>query len=160
MAGRRPTGDRRRALVPWLLGAALVLGAALLQSQLYSGQLRTVTGIFMFVALAQAWNLIGGYTGYASFGQVVFFGLGGYATAVTMTHAHWRVWLSLPVSGLMAAGYGALFGLRLRGHYFAIATLGLAEGTREVVTNLPDLTGGGGGITLPTVGASATTAYL
>ena len=50
--------------------------------------------------------------------------------------------------------------LRLRGHYFAIATLGMAEGTREIVTNLPELTGGGGGITLPTVGAAATTPYL
>lgn len=60
-------------------------------------------------------------------------------------------------------GFGALIGLpllRLRGHYFAIATLGVAEGMREVVTNLPDLTGGGAGITVPTVGNQATTAYL
>jgi branched-chain amino acid transport system permease protein len=146
-----------------LLGCALVLGAVLLQSQLYSGQVRTVSVIFMFVALSQAWNLIGGYAGYASFGQVVFFGVGGYFTAVAMTHLHWSFWTSLIVSGLVAGGYGALIGLpllRLRGHYFAIATLGMAEGTREVVINLPELTGGGGGITLPTVGSAATTRYL
>jgi branched-chain amino acid transport system permease protein len=93
----------------------------------------------------------------------VFFGVGGYFTAVAMTHWHFSFWLSLAVSGLVAGAFGALIGLpllRLKGHYFAIATLGVAEGMREVVTNLPDLTGGGAGITLPTVGGQATTPYL
>ena len=157
---RRP---KVRAATPWVLGVLLVVAALVLQTQLYTGQARTVTAIFMYVALALSWNLIGGYAGYASFGQVVFFGIGGYFTAVAMTHLGWSFWVALIASGVFAAGYGALVGiplLRLRGHYFAIATLGMAEGTREIVTNLPDLTGGGGGITLPTVGASATTPYL
>jgi branched-chain amino acid transport system permease protein len=154
---------RWRPLTPWAAGLLLLLAALGLQTQLYSGQERTVTAIFMFVALAQAWNLIGGFTGYASFGQVVFFGIGGYFTAVAMTHWHLSFWLSLALSGVVAALFGALIGiplLRLRGHYFAIATLGVAEGMREVVTNLPDLTGGGAGITLPTVGNQAITPYL
>jgi branched-chain amino acid transport system permease protein len=158
----RPTGATRRWL-PWAIGVLAVLGALGLQSQLYSGQERTVSAILMFVALAQGWNLIGGFAGYASFGQVVFFGVGGYFTAVAMTHWHFSFWLSLAVSGLVAGAFGALIGLpllRLKGHYFAIATLGVAEGMREVVTNLPDLTGGGAGITLPTVGDQATTPYL
>jgi branched-chain amino acid transport system permease protein len=154
---------RWRPLVPWALGVLLLLAALGLQSQLYSGQERTVTAIFMFVGLSQAWNLIGGFAGYASFGQVVFFGVGGYFTAVAMSHWHFTFWESLVASGVLAAAFGALIGLpllRLRGHYFAIATLGVAEGTREVVTNLPDLTGGGAGITVPTVGNQATTNYL
>lgn len=154
---------RWRAYLPWALGLLVVLAALGLQSQLYSGQERTVAAIFMFVALAQAWNLIGGFAGYASFGQVVFFGIGGYFTAVAMSHWHLNFWLSLVLSGVVAALFGALIGiplLRLKGHYFAIATLGVAEGMREVVNNLPDLTGGGAGITLPTVGKEATTAYL
>ena len=154
---------RWKPLVPWVSGVLLLLAALGLQSQLYSGQERTVTAIFMFVALAQAWNLIGGYAGYASFGQVVFFGIGGYFTAVAMTHWHLSFWTCLALGGAVAALFGALIGmplLRLRGHYFAIATLGVAEGMREVVTNLPELTGGGAGITLPTVGDQATTAYL
>jgi branched-chain amino acid transport system permease protein len=149
----RGAGPARRWL-PWAIGLLAVLGALGLQSQLYSGQERTVSAILMFVALAQGWNLIGGFAGYASFGQVVFFGVGGYFTAVAMTHWHFSFWLSLAVSGLVAGAFGALIGLpllRLKGHYFAIATLGVAEGMREVVTNLPDLTGGGAGITLPTV---------
>jgi branched-chain amino acid transport system permease protein len=50
--------------------------------------------------------------------------------------------------------------LRLKGHYFAVATLGVAEGLREIVVNTPDLTGGGAGITLPSVGADAPTRWL
>lgn len=163
-AGRRgPRAELVRRWAPWAAGLLAVLACLGLQSQLYSGQERTVTTIFMFVALAQAWNLIGGFTGYACFGQVVFFGIGGYSTAVLMAHAHQNFWVSLVVSGVVAAVFAALIGLpllRLRGHYFAIATLGVAEGMREVVTNVPSLTGGGAGITLPTVGSAATTAYL
>jgi branched-chain amino acid transport system permease protein len=154
---------RWKPLAPWAAWLLVLLAAIGLQSQLYAGQERTVAAIFMFVALAQAWNLLGGYAGYASFGQVVFFGLGGYFTAVAMTHWHFSFWTCLALSGVVAALFGALIGmplLRLRGHYFAVATLGVAEGIREVVTNLPGLTGGGAGITLPTVGAQATTAYL
>ncbi len=145
------------------LGLLAVVAAFGLQTQLYSGQVRTVSAIFMFVALAQAWNLLGGFAGYASFGQVVFFGLGGYLTAVTMTHASWTFWMALAVSGIVAALFAALIGmplLRLRGHYFAIATLGVAEGMREIIINVPALTGGGAGITIPTVGRAASTPYL
>ena len=155
--------DRMRRLLPWALGVTALLVALGMQSQLYSGQERTVAAIFMFVALAQAWNLIGGFAGYASFGQVAFFGVGGYCTAVAMSHWHVSFWVALPISGVVAALFAALIGiplLRLKGHYFAIATLGVAEGMREVVTNLPNLTGGGAGITVPTVGNEATTAYL
>lgn len=162
-ASSRAEAPRWRAYLPWALGLLLLLAALGLQSQLYSGQERTVAAIFMFVALAQAWNLIGGFAGYASFGQVVFFGIGGYFTAVAMSHWHVSFWLSLVLSGIVAAAFGALIGiplLRLKGHYFAIATLGVAEGMREVVNNLPDLTGGGAGITIPTVGSDATTPYL
>ncbi len=152
-----------RRWLPWVLlvvGALVMLG---MQSQLYSGQERTVSAIFMFVALAQGWNIIGGFTGYASFGQVVFFGLGGYFTAVAMSHWGVDFWVSLVLSGLVAGAFGVLIGLpllRLKGHYFAIATLGVAEGMREVVINIPSLTGGGAGISIPTVGNQATTAYL
>lgn len=157
------TGTGARSWLPWAIGVLAVLGAVGMQSQLYSGQVRTVSVIFMFVALAQAWNLIGGFAGYASFGQVVFFGVGGYVVAVILVHVGWSFWVALPIAGVIAAGYAALIGgplLRLRGHYFAVATLGVAEGTREIVINLPRLTGGGGGVTIPTVGPDAPTAYL
>jgi len=155
--------DKARRALPWVLGAVAVLGALGLQTQLYAGQERTVTAIFMFIALAQAWNLIGGFAGYASFGQVAFFGVGGYFTAIAMSRWHTSFWTALVLSGIVAGLFATLIGfplLRLRGHYFAIATLGVAEGMGELVTNLPGLTGGGAGITVPTVGKDATTPYL
>ncbi|MGH8994229.1 MAG: branched-chain amino acid ABC transporter permease [Acidimicrobiia bacterium] len=124
---------------------------------------RTLGAVFMFATLAQGWNLIGGMAGYPSFGQVVFFGLGGYTVAVLMTKAGWAFWPALPVAVVAGAAFAVAAGvpvLRLKGHYFAIATLGIAEGMREVIINLPSLTGGGAGITVPAVGSRATTAHL
>jgi branched-chain amino acid transport system permease protein len=142
--------------------AALLVGIAL-QTQLYAGQERTASTVLMFVALAVAWNLIGGFAGYACFGQVGFFGLGGYAAAVLIIHLNLSFWLALPLAAVIAGLFAALIGaplLRLKGHYFAVATLGVAEGLRELVTNLPRLTGGGAGITIPTVGRDAPTPWL
>jgi branched-chain amino acid transport system permease protein len=150
----------------WLLWAgavaALILLALAPPYLLLGSEQRTLASVFMFVVLAQGWNLIGGFAGYPSFGNVVFFGLGGYTTAVLMAKADANFWLTLPAAGLVGLLFAVLMGipiLRLRGHYFAIATLGVAEGMREVVINLPGLTGGNKGITVPAVGAEATTSY-
>jgi branched-chain amino acid transport system permease protein len=150
---------------PWAIAAwgAALLFVLVLPTQLYGSQMRTLSAVFMFVVLAQGWNIIGGFAGYPSFGNVVFFGLGGYTTAILMSKAGMSFWLTLPLAAVVAAGFAILVGmpiLRLHGHYFAIATLGVAEGMREIVINLPELTGGGAGITVPAVGAAATTAYL
>jgi branched-chain amino acid transport system permease protein len=152
-----------RALAPWAILGGGVLAVLGLQTQLYTGQERTATMVLMFVALAVAWNLIGGLAGYACFGQVGFFGLGGYATAVLMVHLQMAFWPAMAIAGVLTGLFAALVGaplLRLKGHYFAVATLGVAEGLREVVTNTPDLTGGGAGITIPTVGSQAPTPWL
>jgi branched-chain amino acid transport system permease protein len=113
--------------------------------------LRVLSNVFMFSVIAQGMNLMAGYTGYPAFGNVVFFGLGGYTTAVLMG----KLQFSFAASVLAATAFCALFALalaapllRLKGHYFAIATLGLNEFTREIVANSA-LTGGGMGISLP-----------
>lgn len=116
----------------------------------------------MFATLAIGWNIIGGYAGYASFGNVVFFGLGGYTVAALMSKAGWNFWPALVAAAVLAVVFAVLVGapvLRLRGHYFAIATLGVAEGMREIVTNMSSITGGGAGITIPAIGVEATTSY-
>jgi branched-chain amino acid transport system permease protein len=129
---------------------------------LLESEQRTLASVFMFVVLAQGWNLIGGFAGYPSFGNVVFFGLGGYTTAVLMAKAGAGFWVTLPAAAMVGLGFAVLMGipiLRLKGHYFAIATLGVAEGIREVVINTGGLTGGNKGITVPAVGVEATTSY-
>jgi branched-chain amino acid transport system permease protein len=147
-------------------GVLAVIGLIVLviaPSYLLAGsEQRTLGTVFMFVTLASAWNIIGGFAGYPSFGNVVFFGLGGYTTAVLMSKADASFWLALPAAGLVGVVFAVLIGipvLRLRGHYFAIATLGVAEGVREGVINLPGLTGGNSGITVPAVGSQAITSY-
>jgi branched-chain amino acid transport system permease protein len=155
------TGTGKGPVLPAAVGAVLALALAA-PAVADDAALRTLAGVFMFAALASAWNIIGGFAGYASFGNVVFFGVGGYTVAVLMAHAGWAFWPALPMAVAAGAAYAALVGLpvlRLRGHYFAIATLGVAEGTREVVLNLSGLTGGGAGITLPVLGSRATTSY-
>jgi branched-chain amino acid transport system permease protein len=141
---------------------ALVVLAIAPTYLLLESEQRTLASVFMFVVLAQGWNLIGGFAGYPSFGNVVFFGLGGYTTAVLMVKADAGFWLTLPAAGLVGLLFAVLMGipiLRLHGHYFAIATLGVAEGMREVVINTGGLTGGNKGLTIPAVGAEATSSY-
>ena len=77
--------SRRPQIVSGIVVVALVVLALFPFLDFVSGALiRTVTVVIMAAALAQAWNLIGGYTGYPAFGNVTFFGLGGYATAILM----------------------------------------------------------------------------
>ena len=172
-AGRRPAltsgpaallAGRSRAW--WLAVAAMAVGLVILilapTYLLLESEQRTLASVFMFVVLAQGWNLIGGFAGYPSFGNVVFFGLGGYTTAVLMAKAGAGFWITLPAAAAVGIGFAVLMGipiLRLKGHYFAIATLGVAEGMREVVINTGGLTGGNKGITVPAVGEKATTSY-
>jgi branched-chain amino acid transport system permease protein len=153
----------RRGWLPWagaLVG--LVLLAIAPSYLLLESEQRTLASAFMFVTLAQGWNLIGGFAGYPSFGNVVFFGLGGYATAILMAKAGASFWLTVPAAAAVGLAFAVLMGipiLRLKGHYFAIATLGVAEGMREVVINTGGLTGGNRGMTIPAVGEEATTSY-
>jgi branched-chain amino acid transport system permease protein len=114
--------------------------------------LRNLTNIFMFAVLAQAINIIAGYTGYPAFGNVVFFGLGAYSTGILMVSFQTQFLTSTLVGIGVCIVFTLIFGiplLRLKGHYFAIATLGLNEATRAIVDNLSDLTGGGMGLSLP-----------
>ena len=108
----------------------------------------------MYIVLALSWNIISGYTGYVSFGHVIFYGLGSYASAILVADHGWPWLLTLPVSVGVALVVAVVIGypvLRLKGPYFAIAMLGAAEGTRVIVTVWDGLTHGGEGISLPNV---------
>jgi branched-chain amino acid transport system permease protein len=113
---------------------------------------RIFTGVAMWAGLALAWNIIGGYAGYISFGHAAFFGLGAYTTALLMQpERHWNFFLTLPVGAGVAAVVAAIVGwptLKLRGAYFAIATWALASAIAQLV-NVADFTGGSYGLTLP-----------
>ena len=150
----------RRAF-PALLGLALVLLA--LYPLVASGYgVRFMLQLFMWVALAQSWNLISGLTGYVSFGHVAFFGTGTYVAAILITKAAWHWGPASVAGGVGAAILALIIGwpcLRLKGPYFAIAMLGLSEVMRVLVSYFEGLTGGGSGISLPTLYASTQIYY-
>jgi branched-chain amino acid transport system permease protein len=135
----------------WVV-AGLVVALVLVLPWVFSGYwVRVFTSIFMFAALAQSVNFMAGFTGYADFGNVVFFGIGAYTTTLLMTRAGVPFVAAVLAGGGVAALAAAVVGvplLRLRGHYFAIATLGVLEAVREITTNVAFF-GGGMGITLP-----------
>ncbi|MDS1137515.1 branched-chain amino acid ABC transporter permease [Nitratireductor indicus] len=115
--------------------------------------LRLGTMFAMYAVLAQSWNIIGGYAGYPSFATAAFFGLGAYAGAILQGNGLPMplAWLAAGiVAGLFAALMGAAI-LHLKGHYFAIASLVLAEVLLEVTTSWTSLTGGGMGLNLPVI---------
>jgi branched-chain amino acid transport system permease protein len=105
----------------------------------------------MYASLAVAWNLIGGFTGYLSFGHAAFFGLGGYTTGMLLVGAGLSPLLTAPLGGVVAAAFAAAAGypcLRLRGPYFAVVTMILALAVRVVVLNVP-WTGASEGLWMP-----------
>jgi branched-chain amino acid transport system permease protein len=103
--------------------------------------------VLQFIVLATAWNILGGYTGYVNFGSAAFFAMGAYATVFF----HKLYPLPIPVlilvggivSGIVGFGMGYLT-LRLRGAFFAIATLALAVVLQTFVVNW-DYVGGSRG---------------
>ncbi len=154
---------RRLVLLIFTLAVALVLLAPLtttdqadslgLPQLVDLSQVRIMTTVAMFVVMASAWNLVGGLTGYGSFGNVAFFGLGAYTCAVVVDahRLHLPMAVGIALAPAVPATFAALVGLpllRLRGHYFAIATLGTAVAVGEVVKNI-DYLGGATGLFPP-----------
>jgi branched-chain amino acid transport system permease protein len=123
---------------------------------------RVATTVAMFIVLAGAWNIIGGLAGYAAFGNVAFFGIGAYAAGLAITRGHVPLAVALAFAPLAGAAFATAIGLpllRLRGHYFAIATLGVSVAMGEVVSNLEPL-GGSTGLFLPIVRSDLLFFYL
>jgi branched-chain amino acid transport system permease protein len=100
----------------------------------------------LWVTASIAWNLLGGFAGQVSFGFAVFYGAGAYTTALAI-NAKISPFVAFVLGAAVAAIVSVLLGLptfRLRGPYFAIATIGISEAVRIVVTNL-GFTGGASG---------------
>ena len=115
------------ALVPFALHSQFLIDIAMLTA--------------ISAALGQAWNLVGGFGGLTSFGHVAFFGFGAYAAAILQIRYGANPWLGLPLGALLGGGVGAAMGWAafragLRGSYFALATLAMAEAFRILANSL------------------------
>jgi len=125
------------ALIPYLSGN-ITLRETLVLSAIY-------------VILAANLNLMIGYTGYVNFGSIVFFGLGGYLTLWLVADHGFNVFLAVLIAGLVTSALAFALGigiLRLRGAYFALATIGVNEAVKDFVSNF-DTWGGSEGIFMP-----------
>jgi branched-chain amino acid transport system permease protein len=134
---------RNRQLAQVGLG---LLAVFLLVTPFISNNRDNMSNVYIIGLAAVGWNVIGGFTGYVSFGQVAFWGLGAYAAVVVssvpngaQTTLGWPIWLGFIMAAVVPALAALLIGwpvLRLKGHYFAIATLGVAIAIREVFKNV------------------------
>lgn len=106
--------------------------------------------ILKAIALASSLNILLGYTGYVSFGHIVFYGFGGYVGIYLLTEKDWSLWTAILAGGVASGILAFLLGaaiLRLRGAYFALATIGINEAMRAFINKF-ELFGGSTGITL------------
>ncbi len=101
--------------------------------------------VLMWTILGVAWNLLGGYAGQVSFGHATFFGIGAYTTMILYLSFSVAPWYGLVLGGVLGALFSLPIGLicfRLRGPYFSLATLAVAEIIRLVALNWEALTNG------------------
>jgi branched-chain amino acid transport system permease protein len=113
--------------------------------------LRVLTSVLMYVIITQGLNVIVGITGYHAFGNGVFFGIGAYACGACMAGG---LPFAIGVAGaiVVSAACALMLGwpiLRLRGHYFAIATVALNLAAVQIIIQIGGITGGAQGLALP-----------
>jgi branched-chain amino acid transport system permease protein len=132
-----------RRLVPWLAGAlALALLPVVVRNSFF---IHVAILILMWTLLGAAWNVLGGFAGQVSFGHAALFGIGSYVTIILYLKAGLAPWWGIPLGGLAAALVSLPIGLlcfRLRGPYFSLATLAVAEIVKLVALNWEAVTNG------------------
>lgn len=112
--------------------------------------------VLLWTVLGSAWNLLGGYAGQVSFGHATFFGVGAYVTMILYLKLGLAPWYGMVVGGMLAALASLPIGylcFRLRGPYFSLATLAVAEIVRLVALNWEAVTNGPVGLLITTLPA-------
>ena len=110
--------------------------------------------VLYWTMLGASWNLLGGFAGQVSFGHAAFFGIGAYATMLVYLSLGLSPFLGMAAGGVLGAMFALPIGLicfRLRGPYFSLATLAVAEIVRLVALNWEQLTAGPMGLLITTL---------
>jgi branched-chain amino acid transport system permease protein len=129
-----------------ILGIIFLIFPLVIRSSYYQ---HLVIIIFMWVVIGSSWNLLAGYTGQVSFGHAIFFGVGAYTAGIFATKLGISAWWGMVFGGFFSMLVGLFVGwvcFRLRGPYFALATLAGGEIIRLIATNWESLTDGMVGI--------------
>jgi branched-chain amino acid transport system permease protein len=131
---------------PIILLLLLILFPIVIQNSYYQ---HLMILVLMWVVIGSGWNVIAGYTGQVSFGDAAFFGTGAYTAGILTTKLGLSAWWGMALGGFMAMAIAFPFGwicFRLRGAYFALASLALNEVMRHIATIWESLTDGMVGI--------------
>jgi branched-chain amino acid transport system permease protein len=145
---------RRSALILAALIAAAVATLPWFVKDVYVQNILILT--LMYAALSQSWNILSGYCGQISLGHALYFGLGAYTTAILFTKFGVLPWFGMLAGGAISALIAMALGypcFRLRGHYFVIATIVIAETAYLLFLNW-DWAGAAMGIDMPVRGDS------
>ncbi len=137
----------------WLPHTGLVVLLALVPlSTSNNYYMDIIVQIFMWGAAATAWNIVGGYAGQFSLGHSAFFGIGAYTSSLLFVAFRLSPWIGMLAGGGLSALFALIIGslsARLRGPFFTLATIALAEVLQILAIYWRDLTGGGSGLLLP-----------
>lgn len=153
------------ARTAWTLYVAglVVLALLLLAVQGDDYQLNILILAYLFAGLATAWNVIGGFGGQLSLGHGVYFAIGAYTVGITFTRYHWSPWASALLAVPVACAVAAITSwptFRLRGPFFAMATLALNQVALVLALYFKDVTGGPTGVTLPFIPSFKDVAFV
>ena len=108
--------------------------------------------ICSYAALASAWNIVGGFAGQLSLGHAVFYGVGAYTTTLLMINLGISPWIGMFVGAILSSAVAVVISwpcFRLRGPFFALATIAVLEVVRLMAINQHDVTGGAAGLGVP-----------
>lgn len=139
---------RRHALALVVFGAA-ALTPLIIRDGFF---LDSLILILMWGAVSGAWNVAGGYAGQVSLGHSAFFGVGAYSAALMATRWNASPWLGMLVGAVVATGAGLIIGYlsnRLKGPYFALATIAFSQVLLIVASRWRGFTAGSEGVPVP-----------
>jgi branched-chain amino acid transport system permease protein len=151
----RSAGVVRKLLTPPVYMS--IAGIALLVLiPLFSGSafiVHVFVTIFLYTALASAWNIVGGFVGQLSLGHATFYGIGGYSALLVMNQGI-SPWLGMLLGGVVSAFVGVVISypcFRLRGPFFALGSIAFLDVFRLLAIHFKQLTGGSAGLIAPMI---------
>ena len=130
--------NRRNINITFLIGVLAIafLLPVVVRSATY---LHILILLFFYAYLTTSWNLVGGFAGVLPLGHAAFVGIGAYTSTILFLQYGVSPWLGMVVGGILAAIVGVILGLptfKMRGAYFALATIAFGEGLRVMVENI------------------------
>ncbi len=146
----------------WVLFGVATIAAIIIALVGSGDQTQTLFSICLFAVLAYAWNIISGMTGYISFGQIGFFGIGAYVAAICQNQLNADWYLAALAAGLVAFVIAIPLGfimLRLQGIFFALGMLGLAR-IGQLIASSNSFLGASQGEPIPSVGTPQETSLV